>query len=160
MATSSTAAPTAVPGHHSPSDRKSAPDQREGEHNHRTLHFDVKFSPFDLIDVDRSGVHDFSNGDEIVFHDRLFSRHRRVGDEAGSCVVVDGRLALANCTGVVRLRGGLIAFQFLNEPPPNKTLVITGGTGRFLNVGGTGTLHEDATGPTGTTTLRLVAEHP
>lgn len=124
--------------------------------NGTRLHFNVRFSPFTLIDVDHSGPRDISDGDEIVFHDRLLRHGHRIGDEGGSCVVVDGEAALANCTGVIRLPRGLISFQFLNEPPPEKTFVITGGTGRFLDVGGTGHLHEDATGPTGTLTLRLV----
>jgi hypothetical protein len=120
------------------------------------LHFDVRFSPFTLVDVDGSGPQNFTAGDEIVFHDRLLVRGHQRGDEGGSCVVVDGAAALANCTGVIRLQHGLISYQFLNEPPPDKTFVITGGTGRYLNVGGTGHLHEDATGPTGTLTVRLV----
>jgi Allene oxide cyclase barrel like domain len=122
----------------------------------RHLHFDVRFSPFTLVDVDGSGPHNFTAGDEIVFHDRLLRRGHLVGDEGGSCVVIDGAAALANCTGVIRLPKGLISYQFLNEPPPDKTFVITGGTGRYLDVGGTGYLHEDATGPTGTLTVTLV----
>jgi hypothetical protein len=130
-------------------------DRADHESNTKTLHFDVRFSPFDLIDVDHSGAQDFSNGDEIVFHDQLFSHQRRVGDQGGSCVIIDGSVGLANCTGVVRLRDGQISYQFLNSPPPDKTLVVTGGTGRYLNVGGKALLHEDATGPTGTLTLYL-----
>jgi hypothetical protein len=128
-----------------------------GHHENGTrLHFDVRFSPFTLVDVDGSGPHNFTAGDEIVFHDKLLVRGHHIGDEGGSCVVIDGTAALANCTGVIRLQHGLISYQFLNEPPPDKTFVITGGTGRYLNVGGTGHLHEDATGPTGTLTVRLV----
>jgi hypothetical protein len=118
------------------------------------LHFFVHFSPFDLVDIDHSGQN-FTNGDEIVFHDQLFVRGHHRGDEGGSCVVVDGSAALANCTAAVRLRGGLISYQFLNQPPPNKTLVITGGTGRYLDAGGYGRLHENSSGPTGTLTLHL-----
>jgi hypothetical protein len=134
----------------------SASAEHVREDSGRRLHFDVRFSPFTLVDVDGSGPHDISAGDEIVFHDRLLMHGHQVGDEGGSCVIVDADAALANCTGVIRLPRGLISFQFLNEPPPEKTFVITGGTGRYLNVGGTGHLHEDATGPTGTLDLRLV----
>jgi hypothetical protein len=134
--------------------RVSTPAQRDSG---RRLHFDVRFSPFTLVDVDGSGPHNFSDGDEIVFHDRLLKHGHPAGDEGGSCVVVDGgAAALANCTGVLRLPHGLISYQFLNVPPPDKTFVITGGTGHYLNAGGTGHLHEDATGPTGTLTVRLV----
>jgi hypothetical protein len=120
-----------------------------------TLRFDVRFSPFNLIDVDHSGAQTFTTGDEIVFHDKLFVDERRVGDQGGSCVIIDGTAGLANCTGVVRLPAGEVSYQFLNSPPPDKTLVVTGGTGRYLNVGGVAALHEDATGPTGTLTLHL-----
>jgi hypothetical protein len=130
-------------------------DRGEQESNTRTRHFDVRFSPFDLIDVDHSGAQNFSNGDEIVFHDQLFVHQRRAGEQGGSCVIIDGSVGLANCTGVVRLPDGQISYQFLNSPPPDKTLVITGGTGRYLNIGGKALLHEDATGPTGTLTLYL-----
>jgi hypothetical protein len=139
-----------------PADNVSASIDRALGQRGTRLHFDVRFSPFTLVDVDGSGPHNITNGDEIVFHDRLLAHGRQAGDEGGSCVVVDGDAALANCTGVIRLAHGLISYQFLNEPPPDKTLVVTGGTGRYLNVGGTGHLHEDATGPTGTLTVRLV----
>jgi hypothetical protein len=134
----------------------SAPADHAHGDNGRRLHFDVHFSPFTLVDVDGSGTHNFTDGDEIVFHDQLLVKGNQVGDEGGSCEIIDGAAALANCTGVIRLPHGLISYQFLNEPPPDKTFVITGGTGRYLNVGGTGHLHEDATGPTGTLTVRLV----
>ena len=63
-----------------------------------TLRFDVRFSPFQLVDVGEPGM---SAGDAIVFHDTLLQGGREVG-EVGSCVVVEPT-PLANCTGVVRL---------------------------------------------------------
>src|SRR5438067_2716413 len=51
-----------------------------------TVHFDVQFSPFELIDVDNVCKH--SNAYEIVFHDTLLRGGHRVGDELGSCVIV------------------------------------------------------------------------
>jgi hypothetical protein len=155
---SSTAGLASQPGQspNAPAHIASALTDHADSDNGRRLHFDVHFSPFTLVDVDGSGPHNFTDGDEIVFHDQLLIHADQVGDEGGSCVVIDGAAALANCTGVIRLPHGLISYQFLNEPPPDKTFVITGGTGRYLNVGGTGHLHEDATGPTGTLTVRLV----
>lgn len=145
------------PSLHPAVDNTSATANHRPESTARRLHFDVRFSPFNLVDVDGSGPDNFSDGDEIVFHDRLFRHGRRVGDEGGSCVIVNGDTGLANCTAVIRLPHGQIAYQFLNAPPPDKTFVITGGTGRYVNAGGTGRLHEDGTAAqTGTLTLRLV----
>jgi len=116
-----------------------------------TLRFHVEFSPFNLIDVGRPG---FSDGDEIVFHDTLLQKGDRVGDELGSCVVVDEGGALANCTMVIRLARGNITAQFANSPPPVKSLAVTGGTGAYRTVDGDGTLVEAGDG-TGTLTLHL-----
>ena len=63
---------------------------------------------------------------------------------------------IANCSGVIRLPGGTIAFQFPNVPGPDpKALAITGGTGTYANVGGEGTLVEFGNGK-GRLTLRLL----
>jgi hypothetical protein len=125
----------------------------------RTLTFDVVFSPFQLIEANnqRDPGSPIALGDEIVFHDQLFAKGERVGDEVGSCVVaaLDPEI-IANCSGVVRLAGGTIAFQFANVPGPDpKTLAVTGGSGRYRTVGGDGTLVEFGNGR-GTLTLRLV----
>ena len=117
----------------------------------RTLQFHVVFSPFELVDVGAPG---FSIGDEVVFHDQLYAGSRHVGDELGSCVVVDAAVALANCTMVIRLPRGSIAASFPNSPPPTKHLAITGGTGGFGSVDGQGTLVEHGDG-TGTLTLHV-----
>jgi allene oxide cyclase-like protein len=110
----------------------------------KTLVFHVLFSPFELVQANnvRNPHAPFSLGDELVFHDQLFSGGQHVGDEAGSCVIVDVSQALSNCTQVVRLPGGTITFQQLNGPPPRKQLAITGGTGIYDSAGGDGTLVE------------------
>ena len=111
----------------------------------RTLVFQVVFSPEEFIQANnvRNPNSPFSLGDELVFHDQLFSGGRHVGDEAGSCVLVDVTKApLANCSDVVRLPGGSITAQFLNGQPPHKQLAITGGTGIYDAAGGDGTLVE------------------
>jgi len=117
---------------------------------------DVHFSPFAALHLNpkpdpRTG---FGFGDEITFHDQLFSHGKRVGDEGGSCVIVDGGQALANCTEGVGLRHGTITAQFLNAPPPRKHLAVTGGTGIYRAAGGEGTLMELGNG-TGRLTLHL-----
>lgn len=123
----------------------------------RTLSFNVHFSPFTALHLNpkpdpQTG---FGPGDEITFHDLLFSHGKQAGGEGGSCVIVDGSQALANCTDVVRLRNGTITAQFLNGPPPRKQLAVTGGTGIYRNVGGEGTLVEFGNG-TGRLTLHLL----
>jgi hypothetical protein len=125
----------------------------------RTLTFDVVFSPFELIKTDneRDPAAPVALGDEIVFHDQLSAKGRPVGDEVGSCVVaaVDPGI-VANCSGVIRLPDGTVAFQFANVPGPDpKDLALTGGTGRYRTAGGDGTLVEFGNGK-GRLTLRLV----
>ena len=114
----------------------------------RTLVFSVAFSPPEFVQANnvRNPHSPFSLGDEIVFHDQLFSGGQHVGDEAGSCVLVDvSQAPLANCTMVIRLPGGSITGQFLNAPPPRKQIAITGGTGVYDAAGGEGTLVEFGT---------------
>ncbi|WP_426562063.1 hypothetical protein ACPPVT_16340 [Angustibacter sp. McL0619] len=113
--------------------------------------FHVVFSPFNYTDLGAPGP---SAADVIVFHDRLQQGGKGVGDEIGSCVLVDPN-GLANCTGVVRLKGrGTITFAFVNAPPPHKVLAVTGGSGQFRTGSGDGTLDENEDG-TGTLVLRL-----
>lgn len=109
------------------------------------------FSPFNYTDLGIQGV---SAADVIVFHDQLTVNGSSVGDEVGSCVVVDPT-GLSNCTGVVQLTGrGTIAFAFVSSPPPHKVLAVTGGSGQFRTVRGEGTLDENED-HTGTLVLRL-----
>jgi hypothetical protein len=107
----------------------------------KTLVFSVAFSPPEFVQANnvRNPHSQFSLGDEIVFHDQLFSGGQHVGDEAGSCVLVDvSQAPLANCSEVIRLPGGSITGQFLNAPPPRKQIAITGGTGVYAAAGGEG----------------------
>jgi hypothetical protein len=125
----------------------------------RTLTFDVVFSPFELVEANNERVSGspIALGDEIVFHDQLSTKGRQVGDEVGSCVIaaVDPEI-IANCSGVIRLPAGTIAFQFANVPGPDpKALAVTGGTGSYRTAGGEGTLVEFGNGK-GRLTLHLV----
>ena len=125
----------------------------------RTLTFDVVFSPFELVEANNERVSGspIALGDEIVFHDQLSTRGRQVGDQVGSCVIaaVDPEV-IANCSGVIRLPGGNITFQFPNVPGPDpKSLAVTGGTGSYRSAGGEGTLVEFGDG-TGRLTLHLL----
>ena len=115
--------------------------------------FHVVFSPFNYTDL---GVAGPSAADVIVFHDELFQGAAKVGDEVGSCVMVDDT-GLSNCTGVVRLDDrGTITFALVNSPPPHKVLAITGGSEQFRSARGDGTLDEHGDG-TATLVLRLSA---
>jgi Allene oxide cyclase barrel like domain len=132
-------------------------------HKAKTLTFDVVFSPFSPIAANnvRDPNSPFALGDELVFHDQLFSKGKQVGDEVGSCVIASiTPELLANCTLVVRLPGGNITGQFvaISGPTP-KELALTGGTGTYRNVGGEGTLVEFGNG-TGRLTLQVLSFAP
>jgi hypothetical protein len=112
-----------------------------------TLVFNVVFSKFSLVEANnvRPPHAPFALGDELTFHDQLFSAGQHVGDELGSCVIVSipPNPGLANCSFVDRLPGGNITAQApaVIGPAP-KQLAITGGTGIYDNAGGDGTLVE------------------
>jgi hypothetical protein len=122
------------------------------------LVFDVVFSPPEFVQANnvRNPDSPYSLGDELVFHDQLFSGGRHAGDEGGSCVIIDVSPVLANCTEVIRLPGGTITAQFLNAPPPVKQLAITGGSGVYSAAGGDGTTVEFGNGK-GKVTLHLLS---
>jgi hypothetical protein len=89
------------------------------------MRFTVSFSPFNHTDLGQSGP---SAADVTIFHDELSQDGTTVGDEVGSCVVIEPT-DLSNCTGVIRLEGrGTLAFAFLNAPPPHKEPAITEGS--------------------------------
>ena len=90
----------------------------------------------------------------MIFHDLLLSHGKQVGDEGGTCPIVDATEGLIHCTGTMRLPGGHIAFQGLTTAAPTKELAVTGGTGRYQGAGGEATLVELGDG-TGTLTVRL-----
>jgi len=114
--------------------------------------FHVVFAPFNYTDLGTPGP---SAADIIVFHDQLSQNGTSVGDEIGSCVLVD-ETGLSNCTAVIRLEGrGTITFAFQNAPPPHKVLAITGGSGDFRTSRGDGTLDENED-HTGTLVLTLI----
>ena len=127
----------------------------------KTLSFDVVFSPFSYIPVNptRNPDSPFALGDEITFHDQLFSKGKQVGDEVGSCVVVAvSPQVLANCTMVIRLAGGNISAQFVAIAGPTpKDLALTGGTGAYRDVGGDGRLVEFGTNNSGSLTLHVLS---
>lgn len=126
-----------------------------------TLVFDVVFSPLEFIQANnvRNPKSPFALGDELVFHDQLFSGGQHAGDEAGSCVIVDVGPSLASCTEGIRLQHGTITGQFLNAPPPTKQIAVTGGTGAYQNAGGDGTLVEFGNGK-GRLTLHVLSLVP
>jgi hypothetical protein len=119
-----------------------------------TLRFDVETSPFSYTDLGEPGP---SAADVIVFHDTLLRNGRQVGHEVGSCVVVEPS-GLSNCSAVVTLDGqGTITYAFENAPPPEKTLAITGGSGRYRTAHGDGSFTESGA-ETGTLVLSLTLD--
>jgi hypothetical protein len=110
------------------------------------LHFLVKFIGQDtFLDLGAPGP---SQGDEMILHDLVFTPDgsTQVGYDGGSCVFFDLAKPEENCTVTFSLPGGNIMTQFLNSPPPAKTLSVTGGTGTYRNARGQGKLVESGHG--------------
>ena len=121
----------------------------------RTLTFDVRFSPFFVIDFSANGVRSVtdisksspSKGDVTVFQDELRQSGKRVGRDAGTCTITsvdlsaDPPLQIA-CNATFVLPGGTVTTQGLASNAPVKHLVITGGTGAYLHAAGEVTLTE------------------
>jgi hypothetical protein len=124
----------------------------------QTLVFIVHFSPFEVLHLNPNPdpATGYGFGDELTFHDQLFSHGQHAGDDGGSCVIVDGAQVLANCSDWIHLAGGTITTQFENGPPPRKQIAITGGTGIYNTVGGDGSLVEFGNG-TGKLTLHVLS---
>jgi hypothetical protein len=108
----------------------------------------VRFSDIFVVDV---GEPNLSLGDYTVFHDQLFAHGKRVGDQGGTCPIVDLGQGLIHCTGTIRLSGGQITFQGLTTTAPTKRFAITGG---HQDASGQGTLVEFGNGR-GSLTLKL-----
>ena len=127
----------------------------------RMLTFEVVFSPFSPIAANnqRDPNSPFALGDELVFHDQLFSHGRRVGDDVGSCVIasITASELAANCSLVIRLPEGNLTGQFVAiQGPAPREVALTGGTGRFRSAGGEGTLVEFGNGR-GRMTLQVLS---
>jgi hypothetical protein len=118
----------------------------------KTLQFDVVFSPFFYLDLGDKGP---SLGDELVFHDLLFSHGKRVGEDGGSCVLVEPARTLVNCTLTFSVPGGQITAQGLDTSAATKQFALTGGTGSYQRVRGQGTVVEFGNG-TGSATFHLL----
>ena len=63
----------------------------------------------------------------MILHDLVFTPdgHTQVGYDGGSCVFFNVTKPEENCTVTFSLPGGTITTQFLNSPPPAKTLAVT-----------------------------------
>jgi hypothetical protein len=128
----------------------------------KTLIFHVVFSPFTLIAANnvRPTNSPVALGDEVIFHDQLFTGARHVGETAGSCVVVALPQVLNNCSAVFLIPGGSITAQFATTPGgAPKPIALTGGTGAYRNAGGEGTVVEFGNG-TGSLTLHVLSLVP
>jgi Dirigent-like protein len=129
-------------------------------HKAKTLTFQVVFSPFAPIAANnqRDPNSPFALGDELVFHDQLYANGKRVGDDLGSCVIASlAPQLLANCSLVIRLPDGNLTGQFVAiQGPEPREIAVTGGTGRYRNAGGEGTLVEFGNGR-GRMTLQVLS---
>jgi hypothetical protein len=127
----------------------------------KTLIFDVVFSPFSFVKANNVRVphSPIALGDELTFHDQLYSKGHHAGDDVGSCVIVSIPPAaiLANCTAVFRVPSGNITAQFPAIPGPTpKALALNGETGNYRDIGGDGTLVEFGNGK-GRLTLHVLS---
>ncbi len=127
----------------------------------KTLIFDVVFSPFSFVKANNVRVlhSPIALGDELTFHDQLYSKGHHAGDDAGPCVIVTipPAAVLANCTAVFRVPGGNITAQFAAvQGPTPKAIALSGGTGNYRDIGGDGTLVEFGNGK-GRLTLHVLS---
>src|SRR4051794_18305678 len=68
------------------------------------------------------GVPGPSLGDVQILNDKLVNRRGAVvGHDGGVCTITSLAPPETSCTVTFALRGGQIATQFLNSPPPRKT---------------------------------------
>jgi hypothetical protein len=102
------------------------------------LHYDVQFHDTIIAKV-QTGL---SQGDQFVLNDTLLSNGAEVGHNGGVCTVNDAAGELI-CVVTWSLPDGTISTQFLNTPPPDKVFAITGGTGAYAGIQGTGELTEN-----------------
>lgn len=123
------------------------------------LHFGVKFSPQNVIDVPPLQQHDgdYQPGDYVVFSDVLTNRAGDpVGTEGGSGLItqVSDTTIQLYYSLAIQLPGGQITAQGLSSPAPAKRIAITGGTGAYTGAAGTLDLIENGD-ETGSLTLTL-----
>src|SRR5690242_11055360 len=81
----------------------------------KTLIVHVVFSPPTMIATNnvRPPHSAVALGDEVLFHDQLFSGGQHVGETVGSCVIVAlTPQILNNCSAVFEVPGGIITAQF------------------------------------------------
>jgi hypothetical protein len=112
----------------------------------------VHFSPLNIVDTGKKGL---TAGDLIVSHDVLYRHGKAVGHGALTCTITDPRVPEAACSVTWQLPGGTLSGQFLNSPPPRKTVAITGGTGRYLGARGQAVIVESGRNQTGNATFTL-----
>jgi hypothetical protein len=122
----------------------------------QVLRFIGHQTSLELIDIGKKGD---SPGDQAVETETLLQHGRRIGRDVLNCVAstVSAQGIDALCHGALILQGGQIQFQGETTFATPFTVAVTGGTGRYQNVGGQLTV--ERTLPNGVDdveTLRLV----
>jgi hypothetical protein len=129
----------------------------------RTLEFDVQFTGFFGLDFSATGVREVtdpqqiapSRGDQLVFEDHLFRRGEQVGEGGGTCTITEATEgAFLACQATYDLPGGQLTAQGRTTPAPEKTLAVTGGTGKYVGASGELVVTEFGDG-TGSLVVRL-----
>jgi hypothetical protein len=135
-----------------------AQEQGDSSPDSQVLRFDVRFSPFNVIDVTPPQGDGTQPGDYAVFSDRLINQAgEMVGRQGGSGLVT--RLTASGAEIffdlAIRLHNGQIAAQGLSSTAASKRIAVVGGTGAYTGADGHLVLVENGDG-TGTLTITLV----
>jgi hypothetical protein len=122
----------------------------------QVLHFIAHQTSLEFIDLGKQGD---SPGDQLVETETLLQHGTQIGRDVLSCVAitVSAQGIDALCHGALILEGGQVEFQGETSFATPFTVAVTGGTGRYQNVGGQLTV--ERTLPNGVDdvdTLRLV----
>jgi hypothetical protein len=83
-------------------------------------------------------------GDLVAFTQNLATDGKNVGQVHVIAAVVDHKQHLSEATGTIVLKDGSIQLAGVVSTGPQFTLIVTGGTGKY--VGATGTMAFDASG--------------
>lgn len=121
----------------------------------QVLHFITHETSFELIDLGKKG---FSPGDQAVETETLLQNGKQIGRDVLNCVAitVSAQGIDALCHGALILRGGQIQVQGETTFTTPFTVAVTGGTGRYQNVGGQLTVERTLPNGDEVDTLRLV----
>jgi Dirigent-like protein len=159
VVTAGLVAALAVTGTTAIAEAAAAPRTAAPSSHSRVLHYGIKFSPFNVIDVPplQRSQGDYQAGDYTVFSDVLTNRAGTpVGTEGGTGVItmVSSSGAQIAYSLSIQLPAGQIAAMGLGSPDPHKHVAVVGGTGSYTGADGYLDVIENGDG-TGSLTITL-----